>query len=229
MSCGKCSKWQHIACHDAVDKEAGRPMRNWDDVDFLCKHCLAPQGSNGTSSYSLQTSNATKGLNGRERRPYNRFESATHTNGSSRPVYGDGRYITPDGSSNFAGFAHYHPQQRGFSPHPSVIQPQHRALAGPPLHSQAPVAPVASSAWRSQAWPGSFPTGGPNQEASFSSPQRNLQNDKSNGLSSEHRQSYGIPSNSTLMNPSAQTIPYSHSYYHPPQQSPYSNPTSFQR
>jgi len=39
MSCGRCSKWQHIFCHDRADQTAGRPRRNWDSVDFTCKSC----------------------------------------------------------------------------------------------------------------------------------------------------------------------------------------------
>jgi hypothetical protein len=39
MSCGRCSKWQHIFCHDRADQTAGRPRRNWDSVDFICKGC----------------------------------------------------------------------------------------------------------------------------------------------------------------------------------------------
>jgi len=39
MSCGKCFKWQHIACHDLTDKRAGRSKRNWDSVEFICLQC----------------------------------------------------------------------------------------------------------------------------------------------------------------------------------------------
>jgi len=39
MSCGKCFKWQHIACHDLADKRAGRSKRNWDSVEFICLQC----------------------------------------------------------------------------------------------------------------------------------------------------------------------------------------------
>lgn len=39
MCCGTCGVWQHIACHDAVDKRAGRPPRNWDSVEFTCRKC----------------------------------------------------------------------------------------------------------------------------------------------------------------------------------------------
>lgn len=41
MSCGMCSKWQHIHCHDRADQAAGRPRRNWDSVDFICRRCRA--------------------------------------------------------------------------------------------------------------------------------------------------------------------------------------------
>jgi len=41
MSCGSCSKWQHIQCHDNADRLAGRPLRNWNSEDFICSRCLA--------------------------------------------------------------------------------------------------------------------------------------------------------------------------------------------
>lgn len=39
MSCGRCSVWQHITCHNLVDEKAGRPPRNWESVDFICRRC----------------------------------------------------------------------------------------------------------------------------------------------------------------------------------------------
>ena len=39
MSCGMCSKWQHITCHDEADQRAGRRRRNWDQVEFICLRC----------------------------------------------------------------------------------------------------------------------------------------------------------------------------------------------
>lgn len=39
MSCGICSKWQHIYCHDAADQRTGRPKRNWDIEEFVCQRC----------------------------------------------------------------------------------------------------------------------------------------------------------------------------------------------
>ncbi|KAJ7219982.1 hypothetical protein GGX14DRAFT_432652 [Mycena pura] len=41
LCCGLCSQWQHIACHDQIDKRAGRPPRNWDQVEFVCRQCQA--------------------------------------------------------------------------------------------------------------------------------------------------------------------------------------------
>lgn len=46
MSCGICSKWQHISCHDNADLRAGRPKRNWDAEEFICQRCRS-QKSNG--------------------------------------------------------------------------------------------------------------------------------------------------------------------------------------
>ena len=44
MSCGLCSKWQHIACHDHADHQAGRVRRNWDVVEFFCLKCRKHRG-----------------------------------------------------------------------------------------------------------------------------------------------------------------------------------------
>ncbi|KAF8072135.1 hypothetical protein FPV67DRAFT_1622999 [Lyophyllum atratum] len=45
MSCGLCSKWQHIACHDHADQQAGRRRRNWDRVEFFCSQCRAKKSA----------------------------------------------------------------------------------------------------------------------------------------------------------------------------------------
>lgn len=51
MSCGKCFKWQHIACHDLADERAGRAKRNWDSVEFICQQCRSRMfaGGDGTN------------------------------------------------------------------------------------------------------------------------------------------------------------------------------------
>ncbi|KAF9067222.1 hypothetical protein BDP27DRAFT_1329180 [Rhodocollybia butyracea] len=51
MCCGSCAKWQHIPCHDRADAQAGRPRRNWDQVDFVCRQCRANR-MNASSGYS---------------------------------------------------------------------------------------------------------------------------------------------------------------------------------
>ncbi|KAJ2918442.1 hypothetical protein MD484_g1915, partial [Candolleomyces efflorescens] len=60
MSCGSCSKWQHIQCHDKRDRALGRPKRDWDRIEFFCQRCLAlrnnslqqqQQRANGASSH----------------------------------------------------------------------------------------------------------------------------------------------------------------------------------
>ena len=43
MSCGVCSRWQHIQCHDRADRSAGRPRRNWNAEEFICSRCRASQ------------------------------------------------------------------------------------------------------------------------------------------------------------------------------------------
>ncbi|TFK19694.1 hypothetical protein FA15DRAFT_165056 [Coprinopsis marcescibilis] len=40
MSCGYCSKWQHIPCHDKKDQAQGRPKRDWNKIEFFCQRCL---------------------------------------------------------------------------------------------------------------------------------------------------------------------------------------------
>ena len=51
MSCGICSKWQHIPCHDSADLRAGRRKRNWDNEEFICQRCLSRKSQKYDSSY----------------------------------------------------------------------------------------------------------------------------------------------------------------------------------
>lgn len=52
MCCGSCSKWQHIPCHDQADVHAGRPRRNWDQVDFICRQCRANTHADPSVGYN---------------------------------------------------------------------------------------------------------------------------------------------------------------------------------
>jgi hypothetical protein len=54
MCCGTCFKWQHILCHDEADRRLGRPKRNWDVEEFVCRAC------------SIQLSHFTPSLIARE-------------------------------------------------------------------------------------------------------------------------------------------------------------------
>lgn len=45
MSCGICSKWQHISCHDNADLRAGRSKRDWDTEEFVCQRCRSQKYS----------------------------------------------------------------------------------------------------------------------------------------------------------------------------------------
>ncbi|KAH7919365.1 hypothetical protein BV22DRAFT_1023125 [Leucogyrophana mollusca] len=145
MCCGICSKWQHIICHDRQDYHAGRPKRNWDAEEFVCQRCRptqsGPQSNGGPPVIPLQFSPVNQKpppYNGVLSQPY-------HTNPqSSSQGYGNvyynqaannGRYsyehqssdlrtsVAPPHPSQSHGqqphspvtFAHYQPQQGGFS------------------------------------------------------------------------------------------------------------------
>ncbi|KIP10978.1 hypothetical protein PHLGIDRAFT_125116 [Phlebiopsis gigantea 11061_1 CR5-6] len=55
VSCGMCSRWQHITCHDTADRNAGFPRRNWDVQQFYCSRCkpaAMERLANGGGSHS---------------------------------------------------------------------------------------------------------------------------------------------------------------------------------
>lgn len=54
LCCGLCSQWQHIACHDRADLHAGKPRRNWDQVEFICRQCQARRVASKNSGYYPQ-------------------------------------------------------------------------------------------------------------------------------------------------------------------------------
>jgi hypothetical protein len=108
LCCGKCAKWQHIACHDLADRQAGRPMRDWDREEFICRACLdrgvvnGKQVLNGSASYDTgQTPNSHHQAAYSGHVPY----SSAYPPHTPRP-YQRHTAIT---------FTHYQPQQHGFS------------------------------------------------------------------------------------------------------------------
>ncbi|KAF9426364.1 hypothetical protein BGZ94_006626 [Podila epigama] len=40
IACGKCNVWQHVACVKQEDEKQGRPVVDWETVDFICPRCV---------------------------------------------------------------------------------------------------------------------------------------------------------------------------------------------
>ena len=109
LCCGKCSKWQHIACHDLADRQAGRPKRNWDREEFICRACQDHNVANGK-----------QGLNGSAPYDPNRTPNPYHQPAYSGPVPYNSAYPPHPPRSPYQRhpaitFTHYQPQQHGFS------------------------------------------------------------------------------------------------------------------
>lgn len=109
LCCGKCSKWQHIACHDLADRQAGRPKRDWDREEFICRACQdrgvvkGRPGLNGSGSYDAS----------RTPNPY-------HHSAYTSPIPYSSAYPphaprSPYQRHTAITFTHYQPQQHGFS------------------------------------------------------------------------------------------------------------------
>jgi hypothetical protein len=143
LCCGKCSKWQHIACHDLADRKAGRAKRDWDKEEFICRNCQSGrslstvangsmrQVPNGSSSSAAASSYDA----GRTPSPY--YHHQTQTSGYTGQIpYGQSyphpslphQQLRPAPYQHHTAitFSHYQPQQRGFTSHsssPSHLQP----------------------------------------------------------------------------------------------------------
>ncbi|KAH8117756.1 hypothetical protein DFH11DRAFT_1723784 [Phellopilus nigrolimitatus] len=231
MSCGKCNRWQHIACHDAIDRRAGRMLRNWDTVDFTCVRCLTSQNGHANSSDRSSYDNHT--LKSENRRPH-----SGHPVGSRMAVNGVNSYrgqtTIPQGLGAGLGqrngdeiisatskkvvpyqpqasvtFAHYQPLQRGFSPHPMALQSHRQLQPYEAVHPSLPH-PTHPSHARSHASP-SHTTNGHNVLSQASYLPRGL-----SPTDSQH--SYSISTNGPVPNHSSQTIQYPHPYPHHQQQ-----------
>jgi hypothetical protein len=145
LCCGKCSKWQHIACHDLADRKAGRPKRDWDKEEFICRNCqsgrslsIVANGSmrqvpNGSTSSAAGSSYDA----GRTPSPYYHHQAQTSGYPGQLP-YGQNyphpslphQQLRPAPYQHHTAitFSHYQPQQRGFtssslSSSPSHLQP----------------------------------------------------------------------------------------------------------
>lgn len=142
MCCESCSKWQHIACHDAADKQAGRHKRNWEKVEFVCRQCRIRQATLGVnlphqlpgSQTSYPDTRAQQMVHGYQNaylQPHHYSQPVQHHQGfiGHHESYGvkaqvpvpmaDSRTLPPlqaqYPSQKAISFAHYQPHQRGFT------------------------------------------------------------------------------------------------------------------
>lgn len=187
LCCGKCSKWQHIACHDAADRKAGHPKRNWDREEFICRACrLGPRRSIGLVNGSGRQSAALNGSSspvstsydvaGRTPSPYYPHQSSTagYTgqipyNGSSQNhPHPSSHPRTPYQQQHSAiTFSHYQPQQCGFTtntttPHSSALPHAQVAMS----QASSTLTPYAQSHYNSAHGSSSKLTQYPNSQAS---------------------------------------------------------------
>jgi hypothetical protein len=151
LCCGKCSKWQHIACHDLADRKAGRPKRDWDKEEFICRNCQSGRSLSTVANGSMRqvpngSSSSTAAASpydaGRTPSPY--YNPQTQTSGYAQPPYGQNyphpslphQQLRPAPYQHHTAitFSHYQPQQRGFTSSSHSSSPSHLQ----PAISQAP-------------------------------------------------------------------------------------------
>jgi hypothetical protein len=116
LCCGKCSRWQHIACHDSADRKAGRPKRDWDKEEFICRACQSRGNANGRLLVPNGSSSASYDA-GRTPSPY---YPQTSGYAGQAPSYGQNYSLPhhprpPYQQHTAITFSHYQPQQRGFT------------------------------------------------------------------------------------------------------------------
>lgn len=169
LCCGKCSKWQHIACHDLADRKAGRPKRDWDKEEFICRNCqsgrslsIVANGSmrprqvlNGSSSSAAASYDA-----GRTPSPYYPAQTSGY---AGQPPYGQ-NYPHPSLSQQqlrpapyqhhtAITFSHYQPHQRGFSSHSSSPSPSQPVIPQAPTPYTQPHYSTHGSSSRLSQYP----------------------------------------------------------------------------
>ena len=131
LCCGKCSKWQHIACHDLADRQAGRPKRNWDTEEFICRACQGRTVANGR-----QVPNGSSHDEGRTPSPFYHQSSGY----AGQALYGQNyppHHPQPPYPQHAAiTFSHYQPQHRGFSTTHSSLHAQ-AVPQGPSSYTQS--------------------------------------------------------------------------------------------
>ncbi|KAJ7573893.1 hypothetical protein C8J56DRAFT_1173207 [Mycena floridula] len=118
MCCEMCSKWQHMSCHDQADDQAGRPRRNWELVEFLCRECRLRKAASGyhqpQSSQNPYLALRVPPASG-SHNPY--MSSPGSHPGKSYPAPVSDLRSAPPAVKPIA-FSHYQPHQRGFASTP---------------------------------------------------------------------------------------------------------------
>ncbi|KAJ1925560.1 hypothetical protein IWQ60_004498 [Tieghemiomyces parasiticus] len=120
VACERCDIWQHIACINRADRQAGRPKRDWDHEDFVCQSCCQKRRATPTLD-----SSATQALPTEP--PMEAPHIATPVNEPSSPV----AQATQDIPS---------PTYRSHQPCSTL------GLSTPPASAQSPVAAVLADA-----------------------------------------------------------------------------------
>ncbi|KAN0093108.1 hypothetical protein V8E55_003892 [Tylopilus felleus] len=168
--CGNCAKWQHIVCHDKQDAMSGLPKRNWDAEDFICRQCHSMTSKSSSSGHpasflSLGMNSKTEQVHGSQvfyDPPRNYPNSVYYQNSPSNARYPhdhpdiqtavSSHSYTPQPRPTGVTFAHYQPQQGGFSTSrptyslQDINSPQHaRYTITPHTVSSTGVAPYPST------------------------------------------------------------------------------------
>lgn len=142
VSCGMCSRWQHITCHDTADRNAGLSRRNWEVQQFYCSRCkptamqrLANGGSRSSVVDRQRSQSHTPKSHPNEATQYNSYPQPTsdmrypqqqvsYTNGTpynhqypqdQLAMNSGPMYARSQRPQGNITFSHYQPQQHGFS------------------------------------------------------------------------------------------------------------------
>ncbi|KAG1821960.1 uncharacterized protein BJ212DRAFT_1334762 [Suillus subaureus] len=169
MCCGRCLKWQHIGCHDQRDVTAGRPKRNWDAEDFICRRCrVSGSRASSFSSGQLPTPTDLKAVYcSQQSYSHDRYPNGGYYAGgatSGRYSYEHQSDIRSSGVSSQSytqaprtpgvTFAHYQPQQGGFS----TSRPSYSIQEPAPITQQVRYSQSTSPVTGVSQYPGPFQT-----------------------------------------------------------------------
>ncbi len=107
VSCGVCSRWQHITCHDSADRNAGFPPRNWDTQQFCCQRCRTttsrlPNGNSNSQRPPIPQGQRYSWSQSHDQKP---LLAPAHQSTFTQPTP-DMRYSQPPAYENGVPFGH---------------------------------------------------------------------------------------------------------------------------